>query len=65
MNHRTIVATVATTLVLASLAFAEEGDNATKQAMKFAHKAPRGEKKLNEKIVEHFGKNHCSEGSKL
>jgi len=35
----------------ASLALAEE-DNAIKQAMKFAHKAPKGEKKLNEKIVD-------------
>jgi cytochrome c556 len=52
MNHRPIVATIAATLVLVSLAFADDGDNATKQAMKFAHKAPRGEKKLNEKIVE-------------
>lgn len=41
-----------TVAVLAtSFAFAEE-DNAIKQAMKFAHKAPKGEKKLNEKIVE-------------
>ncbi|MGB8169780.1 MAG: hypothetical protein WCF18_19925, partial [Chthoniobacteraceae bacterium] len=29
-----------------------EEDNAIKQAMKFAHKAPKGEKKLCEKIVE-------------
>ncbi len=35
----------------ATFAFAEE-DNAIKQAMKFAHKAPKGQKKLNEKIVE-------------
>lgn len=34
-----------------SAAFAEE-DNAIKLAMKFAHKAPKGEKKLSEKIVE-------------
>lgn len=39
-------------LILAtSFAFAEE-DNAIKQAMKFAHKAPKGEKKLCEKIVD-------------
>ncbi len=35
----------------ASFAFAEE-ETAIEKAMKFAHKAPKGEKKLNEKIVE-------------
>jgi hypothetical protein len=38
-------------LALALPAFAEE-DNAIKKAMQFAHKAPQGEKKLNEKIAE-------------
>src|SRR3954452_10690179 len=38
-------------LLAGGIAFAEE-DNAIKQAMKFAHKAPQGEKKLNEKIAE-------------
>ena len=40
---------LATTLGV-SLAFADE--NPIEVAMKFAHKAPKGEKKLNEKIVE-------------
>jgi hypothetical protein len=48
---RTVLATLALATLAASLAFAEE-DNAIKQAMKFAHKAPKGEKKLNEKIAE-------------
>ena len=52
MNQQSIVSTIAATLVLVSIAFAADSDNATKQAMNFAHKAPRGEKKLNEKIVE-------------
>lgn len=50
MKLRVFTALFATILV-SSLSFAEE-DNAIKQAMKFAHKAPKGEKKLNEKIVE-------------
>ena len=39
------------TLALTLPAVAEE-DNAIKIAMKYAHKAPQGEKKLNEKIAE-------------
>lgn len=39
------------TALAASLALAEE-PNPIQLAMKFAHKAPKGEKKLNEKIVE-------------
>ncbi len=35
-----------------SAAFAAEDDERIKDAMKFAHKAPKGEKKLSEKIVE-------------
>jgi hypothetical protein len=42
---------VAVTVLATSLVFAAE-DNAIKDAMKFAHKAPKGEKKLNEKIIE-------------
>jgi hypothetical protein len=42
-----IIALCALALVLPAVA---EEDNAIKQAMKFAHKAPQGEKKLNEKI---------------
>ncbi len=42
------------TLALAAVSFtvAGEDDNPIKQAMKFAHWAPKGEKKLNEKIVD-------------
>ena len=46
-----IVSALTFAILATSLAFAEE-DNAIKQAMKFAHKAPKGEKKLNEKIAE-------------
>lgn len=54
MNTRTIRSTtVAAALALGvSAAFAADDDNPIKQAMQFAHKAPKGEKKLNEKIVE-------------
>ena len=38
--------------VLIATAFAAEDDNPIQKAMKFAHSAPRGQKKLNEKIVE-------------
>src|SRR4051812_24090178 len=41
--------TVALALALPALA---EEDNAIKKAMKYAHKAPQGEKKLNEKIAD-------------
>ena len=40
------------TFALAGFAFAAEDDNPIKQAVQFAHKAPKGEKKLNEKIAE-------------
>jgi hypothetical protein len=39
-------------VVAASLVFAAEESNPIKEAMDFAHKAPKGEKKLNEKIVD-------------
>jgi hypothetical protein len=39
------------TALATSLVFAEE-TNAIKDAMKYAHKAPQGEKKINEKIVD-------------
>ena len=39
-------------LAVTALAIAADDDNPIKQAMVFAHKAPRGKKKLNEKIVE-------------
>jgi cytochrome c556 len=43
-----------TPIVVAAVtfAFAADDDNPIKQAMNFAHKAPRGEKKLNEKIAD-------------
>lgn len=40
------------TAFAASLAIAADGPNPIKDAMKYAHKAPKGEKKLNEKIIE-------------
>jgi hypothetical protein len=41
-----------TILSLASLAFAADDDNPIKKAMQFAHKAPQGQKKVSEKIIE-------------
>ena len=54
MNMTTIrPTTLAAVLALGvSAAFAADDNNPIKDAMKFAHKAPKGEKKLNEKIVE-------------
>lgn len=46
-----IFSALTVTVLATSLAFAAE-ENAIEVAMKFAHKAPKGEKKLNEKIVE-------------
>jgi len=46
-----VLTALAVTVLVASFAFADE-PTATEKAMKFAHKAPKGEKKLNEKIVE-------------
>ncbi len=40
------------TLLAASLAFAAEESNPIKDAMKYANKAPKGEKKVCEKIVD-------------
>lgn len=51
MKLRTLVP-ASTLLLAASLAFAATDDNPIKKAMQFAHKAPKGEKKLNEKVVE-------------
>jgi len=50
MNRYLLTALTVTTLA-SSFAFAED-PNPIELAMKFAHKAPKGEKKLNEKIVE-------------
>jgi hypothetical protein len=41
-----VIAAVATSMALA------EETNPIKDAMKFAHKAPQGEKKLNEKVID-------------
>jgi hypothetical protein len=38
--------------LLASLAFAAEETNPIKQAMDFAHKAPKGEPKVSDKIID-------------
>jgi cytochrome c556 len=46
--HTTAIITV----LAASLALADEETNPIKDAMKFAHKAPKGEKKLSEKIID-------------
>lgn len=46
-----IISALTITMLASSFALAEE-DNAIQVAMKFAHKAPKGEKKLNEKIIE-------------
>ena len=50
MNRHLLTALTVTTLA-ASIAFAED-TNPIKEAMKYAHKAPKGEKKINEKIAE-------------
>jgi len=42
----------AATALLASLVFAAEESNPIKDAMDFAHKAPKGEKKVSEKIID-------------
>ncbi len=54
-RHPVLAATIVFTCAafsVGALALAAEDDNPIKKAMVFAHKAPRGEKKLNEKIVE-------------
>ncbi len=38
--------------IATSIAFAAEETNPIKDAMKFAHKAPQGEKKLSDKIID-------------
>ncbi len=50
MNTR-ILTVVALAAVAASIGLAEE-TNPIKDAMKFAHKAPQGEKKLSDKIID-------------
>ena len=51
MKLRPFLATTAT-LAAFTVAFAADDDNPIKKAMQFAHKAPKGEKKLNEKIAD-------------
>src|SRR5258708_363853 len=43
---------VALAAVATTIAFAVEETNPIKDAMKFAHKAPQGEKKLSDKIID-------------
>jgi len=50
--NRYLLAAFTTTILAASIALAEDDNNPIKDAMKYAHKAPKGEKKLNEKILE-------------
>jgi hypothetical protein len=52
MNLRPYLAAAATALAVFPMTLAAEDTNPIKEAMKFAHKAPKGEKKLNEKIAE-------------
>jgi cytochrome c556 len=56
MNLRPFIAAAATitvTCAVIPLVFsAEQDNNPIKEAMNFAHKAPKGEKKLNEKIAD-------------
>ncbi len=46
------VTAAAVAAIITSLALAAEETNPIKDAMRFAHKAPKGEKKLSEKIVD-------------
>jgi hypothetical protein len=53
MNLRTLFTAAATiTFAVVPLVFAAEDNNPIKEAMNFAHKAPKGEKKLNDKIAD-------------
>jgi len=51
MKYQLLTAVVFTTLT-ASLALAADEPNPIKDSMKYSHKAPKGEKKINEKIIE-------------
>ena len=51
MKPRLLVPAVLALLAV-SLAFAAEESNPIKDAMKYAHKAPKGEKKVSDKIIE-------------
>ena len=52
MINRHLLTALTVTSLAASLAFAAEDTNPIKEAMKYAHKAPKGEKKICEKISE-------------
>lgn len=47
-----IVSSVVLAVLATSFAFAAEETNPIKDAMKFAHKAPKGEKKVSDRIIE-------------
>jgi hypothetical protein len=47
-----IITTAVLAAIVTSLAIAAEESNPIKDAMDFAHKAPKGEKKLSEKIID-------------
>jgi hypothetical protein len=49
--RKTLALALTLTLISSGFAFAEE-DSVIKDAMKFAHKAPKGEKKLSDKILD-------------
>jgi hypothetical protein len=51
MNTR-FLTVAALAAIATSIAFAVEDANPIKDAMKFAHKAPQGEKKLSDKIID-------------
>ncbi len=52
MKRQLFTALAATCTLIASLALAADETNPIKEAMRYAHKAPKGEKKINEKISE-------------
>jgi cytochrome c556 len=52
MRLRPVFATAVITCAVVPFVFAAEDNNPIKEAMNFAHKAPKGEKKLNEKIAD-------------
>src|SRR6478735_9101769 len=49
---RHLLSALVVTALAASIALAADETNPIKDAMKYAHKAPQGEKKINEKIAE-------------
>jgi hypothetical protein len=47
-----LLITAALAALVTSIAFAAEESNPIKDAMKFAHKAPKGEQKISDKIID-------------